>query len=83
MVSSFSLYRNVRTLVTIASIGTLVSIALMVLGVVVPHPLMLVLSMSLGQLIGIASLALYILAIALDLQGVAAEISSGRDDRAA
>jgi hypothetical protein len=79
---SFTLYRNVRSLVTIASIGTLVSIGLMVLGIVVPHPLLLVLSMSLGQLIGTASLALYVLAIALDLQGVSAEIASERNDRA-
>jgi hypothetical protein len=79
---SFTLYRNVRSLVTIASIGTLVSIGLMVLGIVVPHPMLLVLSMSLGQLIGTASLALYVLAIALDLQGVSAEIASERNDRA-
>ncbi|HYG66644.1 MAG TPA: hypothetical protein VD838_03260 [Anaeromyxobacteraceae bacterium] len=79
----FSLYRNVRTLVTIACVGTLLSVGLMVLGFVVPHPLMLVLSMSLGQLLGVASLALYLLAIALDLRGVSAELARERDDRAA
>jgi hypothetical protein len=79
----FTRYKNVRTLVTIASIGTLVSVGLMVLGVVVPNPLLLVFAMSLGQPIGMASLALYLLAITLDLRGVTAELQSERDNRGA
>jgi hypothetical protein len=80
---SFYLYKNVRRLVAIAAIGTICSVVLMVLGIVVPHPLMLVLSMSVGQLLGVASLSIFILAVALDLQGVRAEIASERDDRSA
>jgi hypothetical protein len=54
-----------------------------VLGVVVPNPLLLVFAMSLGQPIGMASLALYLLAITLDLRGVTAELQSERDNRGA
>ena len=60
---------TVRRLVTISAIATLVAVALMVLGIVFPKPLLLVLAMSLGQLFGTLSLALYLLAIVLDLQG--------------
>jgi hypothetical protein len=60
---------TVRRLVNISAIATLVAVLLMVLGIVFPRPLLLVLSMSLGQLFGTLSLALYLLAIALDLQG--------------
>jgi len=61
---------TLRRLVTISAITTLVSLALMVAGMLFPLPLLLVLSMSLGQLFGTMSLVLYLLAIALDLQGV-------------
>jgi hypothetical protein len=61
---------TVRRLVLISTITTLFAIGLMVLGIVFPRPLLLVVSMSLGQLFGTLSLALYLLAIALDLQGV-------------
>jgi hypothetical protein len=60
---------TIRRLVLISTIMTLVSLGLMVLSIVVPGPLLLVLAMSLGQFFGTASLALYLLAIALDLQG--------------
>lgn len=66
---------TVRRLVAISAVGTLVAIALMVIGIVVPNPFPLVVAMSLGQLVGTASLALYLLAIALDLQ-------SGGEERA-
>lgn len=66
MISTLTL----RRLVTISAITTLVSLALMVAGMLFPLPLLLVLSMSLGQLFGTMSLVLYLLAIALDLQGV-------------
>ncbi len=61
---------TIRRLVLVSIITTLVSLGLMVMGIVFPKPLLLVLSMSLGQLFGTLSLALYLLAIVLDLQGV-------------
>ena len=64
---------TVRRLVTISAISTLVALGLMVMGIVFPRPLLLVLAMSLGQLFGTLSLALYLLAIVLDLQGWSTE----------
>jgi hypothetical protein len=61
---------TIRRLVLVSTITTLVSLGLMVMGIVFPKPLLLVLAMSLGQLFGTLSLALYLLAIVLDLQGV-------------
>ncbi len=61
---------TLRRLVTISAFTTLVALALMIGSIVYPKPLLLVLAMSLGQFFGTASLALYLLAIALDLQGV-------------
>jgi hypothetical protein len=61
---------TIRRLVLVSTITTLVAVGLMVLGIVFPKPLLLVLAMSLGQLFGTTSLALYLLAIALDLQGI-------------
>ena len=61
---------TIRRLVLISTIATLVSLVLMVVSIVFPKPLLLVLAMSLGQLFGTSSLALYLLAIVLDLQGV-------------
>lgn len=60
---------TIRRLVLISTITTLVSLGLMVMGIVFPKPLLLVLAMSLGQLFGTLSLALYLLAIVMDLQG--------------
>jgi multisubunit Na+/H+ antiporter MnhF subunit len=59
---------TVRRLVAISAVGTLVALALMVIATLWPAPFPLVLAMSLGQFIGTASLALYLLAIAMDLQ---------------
>jgi hypothetical protein len=61
---------TLRRLVTISAITTLVSLGLMVAGMLFPSPILLVLAMSIGQLFGTISLVLYLLAIALDLQGV-------------
>jgi hypothetical protein len=61
---------TIRRLVLISAILTLVSLFLMIVSIVLPKPLLLVLAMSLGQLFGTSSLALYLLAIVLDLQGV-------------
>ena len=65
---------TIRRLVLISIITTLASLLLMVMGIIFPRPLLLVLAMSLGQLFGTLSLALYLLAIVLDLQGL------GEDD---
>ncbi len=61
---------TIRRLVLISIITTIGSLGLMVISIIVPKPLLLVLAMSLGQLFGTLSLALYLLAIVLDLQGV-------------
>ena len=61
---------TIRRLVLISTITTLVSLGLMVMGILFPRPILLVLAMSLGQLFGSLSLALYLLAFVLDLQGV-------------
>ncbi|WP_242347126.1 hypothetical protein [Anaeromyxobacter terrae] len=68
---------TVRRLVTVSAVLTLVALALMVAGLFWPSPLLLVLAMSLGQLFGTSSLALYLLAIALDLQGVGEDEALG------
>jgi hypothetical protein len=75
---------TLRRLVTISAITTLVSLGLMVAGMLFPSPMLLVLAMSLGQLFATISLILYLLAIALDLQGVGehevlADRASGSD----
>jgi Sec-independent protein secretion pathway component TatC len=72
---------TVRRLVTVSAILTLVAVLLMVVGILFPNPLLLVLAMSLGQLFGTSSLALYLLAIALDLQGVAEDEELGARER--
>ena len=61
---------TIRRLVLISTVTSLGALLLMVVSIVFPKPLLLVLAMSLGQLFGTLSLALYLLAIALDLQGV-------------
>ena len=61
---------TVRRLVVASTVTTLVSLGLMVAGIVFPKPLLLVLAMSLGQLFATLSLAVYLLAVVLDLQGV-------------
>ncbi|GAO04320.1 hypothetical protein [Anaeromyxobacter sp. PSR-1] len=66
MISKFT----IRRLVLVSAVLSLVSLALMIAGIVFPNPFLLVAAMSLGQLFGTTSLALYLLAIALDLQGV-------------
>ena len=62
-------HANVRKLVFLSGIATLVALGLMVLSIVSPKPIFLVLAMSVGQGVGTLSLALYLLAIVLDLQG--------------
>jgi hypothetical protein len=57
-----------KTMVFYAVIGTMVAMVFMGSTVIFPHPLLLVIAMSVGQGIAILSLALYLLAVALDLQ---------------
>jgi hypothetical protein len=71
---------TIRRLVLISALATLVSLGLMVVSILFPHPLLLVLAMSLGQLFGTSSLALYLLAIVLDLQGVGEHEELGARD---
>ncbi len=62
-------HANVRKLVFLSGVATLVALGMMVLSIVSPKPIYLVMAMSVGQGVGTLSLALYLLAIALDLQG--------------
>jgi hypothetical protein len=62
-------HNQVKKLVTFSAVGALASLALMILSILSPKPLYLVFAMSVGQGIGMMSLALYLLAIVLDLQG--------------
>lgn len=58
----------VKRLVLFAVVGTSASMLLMIASVVFPGPFLLVLVMSVGQGIGLVSLALFLLAVALDIQ---------------
>lgn len=55
-------------LARVAALFTLPSLALMAWSVISPRPIPVVLAMTLGQVIGTAALALYALAIILDLR---------------
>ena len=60
---------TIRRLVLISTFTTLASLFLMVASILFPGPFLLVVAMSVGQLFGTLSIVLYLLAIALDLQG--------------
>jgi hypothetical protein len=62
-------HNQVKKLVFLSGIATLAALALMALSILSPKPIYLVLAMSVGQGIATLSLALYLLAIVLDLQG--------------
>jgi hypothetical protein len=62
----------VKRLVLFAVLGTSASMLLMVAGVIFPSPFLLVLVMSVGQGLGLLSLALFLLAVTLDIQGAIA-----------
>lgn len=62
-------HNQVKKLVFLSGIATLAALGLMVLSIVSPKPIYLVMAMSVGQGLGTISLALYLLAIVLDLQG--------------
>ena len=57
-----------KKMVFFSVIGTIVAMIFMASSIVFPHPLLLVLAMSIGQGIAIFALVLYLLAVALDLQ---------------
>jgi hypothetical protein len=57
-----------KKMVLFSVIGTIVAMIFMASSIVFPHPLLLVLAMSIGQGIAIFALVLYLLAVALDLQ---------------
>jgi len=60
---------TIRRLVLVSTFATLASLFLMVASILFPGPFLLVVAMSVGQLLGTLSIVLYLLAIALDLQG--------------
>jgi len=57
-----------KKMVLFSVLGTIVAMIFMASSIVYPHPLLLVLAMSIGQGIAIFALVLYLLAVALDLQ---------------
>jgi hypothetical protein len=71
---------TIRRLVVVSAVMTLASLGLMVASILFPGPFLLVLAMSLGQFFGTTSLALYLLAIALDLQGYGEHDQLGAQD---
>jgi hypothetical protein len=59
---------RIARLLWASAILTLIALALMVWSVVQPTPLPTIVAMSLGQLVGTAAFALYLLAIVIDLR---------------
>ena len=57
-----------KKLVLLSVIGTIVAMLFMGSSLIYPHPLLLVLAMSIGQGIALFALVLFLLAVALDLQ---------------
>ena len=57
-----------KRMVFFSVIGTIAAMVFMASSIIFPHPLLLVLAMSIGQGIAIFALALFLLAVALDLQ---------------
>ncbi len=57
-----------KKMVLLSVIGTIVAMVFMASSILYPHPLLLVLAMSIGQGIALFALVLYLLAVALDLQ---------------
>jgi len=59
--------QSVTHLVRLACVLALVGLAVMVLSVIYPVPILVIFAMSLGHVIGIAAFACYLLAVLLDL----------------
>lgn len=68
---------TVERLVRIAATNALGALGLMVLGTLWPNPYIIVVVMSVGQLIGTLSFALFLFAIAMDLQRSARAAATG------
>jgi hypothetical protein len=66
---------NSKKLVLLSVIMTIVAMIFMASSLIWPHPLLLVLAMSIGQGIAIFALVLFLLAVALDLQSGAGELN--------
>ena len=64
-----------KNLVLLSVIMTIVAMIFMASSLLYPHPLLLVLAMSVGQGIAIFALVLFLLAVALDLQSAGGELS--------
>jgi hypothetical protein len=67
-------HQMARKMVLFSVIGTMVAMVFMASSIIFPHPLLLVLAMSIGQGIAIFALVLYLLAVALDLQASGAVV---------
>ena len=61
-------HQMAKKMVFFSVIGTMVAMGFMATSILFPHPLLLVLAMSIGQGIAIFALALFLLAVVLDLQ---------------
>ena len=64
----------VKRLVLISVLGTSAAMLLMLAGILFPNPFLLVLVMSLGQGLGLLSLALFLHAVTLDIQGAVSAV---------
>ena len=64
-----------KKLVLLSVIMTIVAMVFMASSLIWPHPLLLVLAMSIGQGIAIFALVLFLLAVALDLQSAGGELN--------
>lgn len=59
--------QSVGHLIRIACVLALVALAIMVFGLLVPRPLNIIVSMSVGHAVGVAAAGCYLLAILLDV----------------
>jgi hypothetical protein len=62
--------RNAHRLLTIACVGCLLALALMVWSVLIPSPLSIMVAMTAGQGLGTLSLGLYVWVVISDLRRV-------------
>jgi hypothetical protein len=69
--------KRMEKLVTISCVMALIALPLMLWSLVDPRPMPIIVAMSVGQVIGTLSLALYVVAIVLDLR--AARVLSKAD----
>jgi len=72
-----------KKMVLFSVIGTIVAMIFMASSIIFPHPMLLVLAMSIGQGIALFALVLYLLAVALDLQASGAAMYIPAEEPAA